>query len=291
MASAPVGLSNRFYETSHFQIDSPHHMMNQQELLKVINQLLEEGCVAAVVTVMTGAKNVGSKIIVEENGQRFGTLHSEDLDSVVATRAQKFLETREDTRTISLREFAPEFSSSEEILLLFERLQPAPRLVICGAGHVGAALAKLGSLLGYQTTLIDDRSEFLKPDRFPGENIELIVAENWGDSVRTAIGNGKGVALAVVTRGHNQDEECMHAIKDLDIEYVGLIGSKRRTNIVIDNLRRSGVDEEKLKTIHAPIGLDIGAVTPEEVALAIISEIVAKRRGRMGGSLSEWRRS
>jgi len=266
-------------------------MMNQQELLKVINQLLEEGCVAAVVTVMTGAKNVGSKIIVEENGQRFGTLHSEDLDSVVATRAQKFLETREDTRTISLREFAPEFSSSEEILLLFERLQPAPRLVICGAGHVGAALAKLGSLLGYQTTLIDDRSEFLKPDRFPGENIELIVAENWGDSVRTAIGNGKGVALAVVTRGHNQDEECMHAIKDLDIEYVGLIGSKRRTNIVIDNLRRTGAEEEKLKTIHAPIGLDIGAVTPEEVALAIISEIVAKRRGRMGGSLSEWRRS
>ena len=261
-----------------------------QQLLKVINQLLEEGSVAAVVTVMTGPESVGAKLIVAENGRGFGTLHSDELDSAVTNRALKFLETREDTRTIPLREFAPLLSPSEEILLLFERLQPAPRLVICGAGHVGTALAKLGSLLGYQTTLIDDRSEFLRPDRFPTENIELVVARNWGDSVRTAIGTGKGVALAVVTRGHNQDEECMHAIRDLEPDYIGLIGSKRRTNIVIDNLRRTGVAEEKLKSIRAPIGLDIGAVTPEEVALAIMAEIVAERRGRAGGSLSAWRR-
>src|SRR5262249_47444582 len=146
-----------------------------QDLLKVINQLLDQCSVAAVVTIMIGGESVGAKIIVEGNGRRFGTLHSDELDSAVATRAQKFLETRDDTRTISVSEFAPLFSPAEEILLLFERLQPAPRLVICGAGHVGAALAKLGSLLGYQTTLIDDRSEFLKPDRFPTENIELIV--------------------------------------------------------------------------------------------------------------------
>jgi len=264
---------------------SPSH-----ELLKAINQLLEAGLVAGVVTVLTGREHVGSKIIVEEDGRRFGTLYGDELDSAVTIRAQKFLEAREDTRTISLREIAPLLSSSEEILLLFERLEPAPRLVICGAGHVGAGLAKLGSLLGYQTTLIDDRSEFLKPDRFPSENIELVVAHNWGDSVRTAVGNGKGVALAVVTRGHNQDEECMDAIRDLEPDYIGLIGSKRRTNIVIDNLRRTGVAEEKLKSIRAPIGLDIGAVTPEEVALAIMAEIVAERRGRSGGSLSAWRR-
>ncbi|HEY6244682.1 MAG TPA: XdhC/CoxI family protein [Pyrinomonadaceae bacterium] len=260
-----------------------------QELLKVINQLLEAGSIAAVITVMTGPELVGSKLIVEESGRRFGTILNDELDSLVATRARKFLEAREDTRTISLREIAMVLSPSEEILLLFERLEPARHLVICGAGHVGAALAKLGSLLGYQTILIDDRSEFLRPDRFP-QNIELVVADNWGDSVRTAVGNGKGVALAVVTRGHNQDEECMHAIKDLDPDYIGLIGSKRRTNIVIDNLRQAGVAEEKLKSIRAPIGLDIGAVTPEEVALAIIAEIVAERHGRAGGSLSAWRR-
>ena len=272
-------------------------MMNQkkerlpsQELLKAINQLLDEGAVAAVVTILTGTTNVGAKLIIVDDGRRFGTLLTEELDSMVVTRATKFLESREDTRMISLQEFAPESSSSEEILFLFERLQPSPRLVVCGAGHVGAALAKLGSFLGYQTTLIDDRSEFLSPDRFPGAEIKLIVAEDWGASVRMAVGDGKGVALAVVTRGHNQDEECMHAIKGLDPDYVGLIGSKRRTNIVIDNLRQAGVAEEKLKSIRAPIGLDIGAVTPEEVALAIIAEIVSERRGRAGGSLSAWRR-
>jgi xanthine dehydrogenase accessory factor len=272
-------------------------MMNQkkerspsQELLKAIAQLLDEGSVAAVVTVMTG-NNVGAKIIVEEDGRTFGTLQDRALDAVVISSVQKFLESREDTRTIPVKEFAMQFSSSEEILLLFERLEPPRCLVICGAGHVGAALAKLGSLLGYHTTLIDDRSEFLRQDRFPDADIKLIIAEDWGDSVRTAVGNGKGVALAVVTRGHNQDEECMHAIKDLDIDYVGLIGSKRRTNIVIDNLRQAGVAEEKLKSIRAPIGLDIGAVTPEEVALAIIAEMVAERRGREGRSLSAWRRT
>src|SRR5262249_61090549 len=114
----------------------------------------------------------------------------------------------------------------EEMLFLFERLEPAPCLVICGAGHVGAALARLGSLLGYRTTLIDDRSEFLRQDRFPGQNIELVLAENWGDSVRRSVGSGKGEALAVVTRGHNQDEECMRAIKDLEPDYIGLIDRK-----------------------------------------------------------------
>jgi xanthine dehydrogenase accessory factor len=273
-------------------------MMNEKkerfpsrELLKVINRLLEDGSVAAVVTIMTGAEYVGAKMIVEESGWRYGTFHNDELDSVITGHALKFLSSRDDTRTIGLTELAPLFSSGEDILLLFERLQPAPRLVICGAGHVGAALAKLDSFLGYQTTLIDDRSEFLKPDRFAGDAISLIIAESWSDSVRAAIGNGKGVALAVVTRGHNQDEECMQAISDLDIDYVGLIGSKRRTNIVIENLRRVGVQEEKLKTIRAPIGLDIGAVTPEEVALAIIAEIVAERRGRAGGPMSSWRRA
>ena len=82
----------------------------------------------------------------------------------------------------------------------------------------------------------------------------------------------------------------MHAVMRANPDYVGLIGSKRRTSIVIDRLREAGVPDEQLKKIHAPIGLDIGAVTPEEVALSILSEIVAARRGAHGGSLSSWRR-
>ena len=101
-----------------------------------------------------------------------------------------------------------------------------------------------------------------------------------------AIGNGRGVSVAVVTRGHNEDEQCMQVVVRANPDYVGLIGSKRRTSIVIDRLRESGIPEEQLNNIHAPIGLDIGAVTPEEVALAIMSEIVAERRGGTGTSLS-----
>ena len=82
----------------------------------------------------------------------------------------------------------------------------------------------------------------------------------------------------------------VHAVVGANPDYVGLIGSKRRTSIVIERLREAGVPDEQLKQIHAPIGLDIGAVTPEEVALAILAEIVAERRGSAGGSLSSWRR-
>jgi xanthine dehydrogenase accessory factor len=262
-----------------------------QSLLEVINHLLDNGTVAVVITVLRGLEAIGSKYVVEESGRTFGTLGNAELDSLVARRATQFLTGRDETRTIPVREFAPEFASSEEILLLFELLHPAPRLVICGAGHVGAALARLGSFVGYRTTLIDDRKEFVSRERFEGQEIELVLATNWTDAVRAAVGNGKGVAVAVVTRGHNQDEECMNAITDIAADYVGLIGSKRRTNIVIDNLRRAGFAEERLKAIRAPIGLDIGAVTPEEVALAIIAEIVAERHNRAGGSLSVWRRA
>ena len=260
------------------------------ELLKVINKLLDSGSSAVLITVMTGMEAVGSKLLVPENEDNVGTLGDAQLDSLASERAKKFMESREDTRVVAVNELAPEFHPTREILLLFERIHPAPRLVICGAGHVGTALAKLGSFLGYHTTLIDDRAEFVSRDRFPDQQIELIVADHWSDAVRDAISNGKGVSIAVVTRGHNEDEQCMRAISNVAVDYVGLIGSKRRTNIVIANLRQSGVPEERLKSIRAPIGLDIGAVTPEEVALAIIAEIVAEHHGRKGQSLSEWRR-
>jgi xanthine dehydrogenase accessory factor len=258
---------------------------------KVIAQLLERGAVAVVVTVMAGVSGVGLKLLVEETGDTIGSLGGPELDSLVARQAAQFLASREETRTFRLSEFAPQVPSGDKVLLLFERIHPAPRLVVCGAGHVGAALARLGSFVGYHVTLIDDRAEFVKRERFPEEQIEPVFTDDWSAAVRHAIGNGRGVAVAVVTRGHNEDEECMRAVVEESPDYVGLIGSKRRTTIVIDRLRESGADEQQLLRIRAPIGLDIGAVTPEEVALAIIAEIVGERRGGKGGSLSAWRRN
>lgn len=258
-------------------------------ITQVIAQLLDRGAIGAVVTVVRGT-STGAKLLLDERAVVMGSLGNAELDALVASQTTEFLKSHQETRMVSVKEFAPEFPAAAETFLMFERLQQAPRLVVCGAGHVGASLAKLGSFIGYQTTLIDDRAEFLDRSRYSDQQIELVVAEDWETTVSAVIGNGRGVSVAVVTRGHNEDERCMHAVVRANPDYAGLIGSKRRTSIVIDRLREKGATEEQLKKIHAPIGLDIGAVSPEEVALAIIAEIVAERRGARGGSLSAWRR-
>jgi xanthine dehydrogenase accessory factor len=258
-------------------------------ITKKIAELVEGGEVAVVVTMVRG-ENTGAKLAVDESERALGSLGSAELDSLVVAQALKFFHAREETRLFTVKDFATDFPSGGEIFLLFERLQPSPRLVVCGAGHVGASLAKLGAFLGYQTTLIDDRAELLQRERFAGDEIELVVASEWSSAVRETIGNGRGVSVAVVTRGHSEDEQCMRAVIETKPDYVGLIGSKRRTSIVIDRLREAGASEEELRRIRAPIGLDIGAVSPEEVALAIMAEIVGERRGAGGGSLSAWRR-
>ncbi len=248
-------------------------------IVKMIEQLLERGEVALVVTKVSGQGAIGAKLLVRQGGVTHGSLGDLALDSLVANHASRFLASRDETRMIGAGELDPNFPAARETNLLFERLQPAPRLVICGAGHVGASLARLAAFAGYHTTLIDDRADFLKRERFPEAQIDLMVANDWSAALLEAIGNGRGVSVAVVTRGHNEDEQCLQVVVRANPDYVGLIGSKRRTSIVIDRLRESGTPEEQLKNIHAPIGLDIGAVTPEEVALAIMAEIVAERRG------------
>lgn len=257
----------------------------------MIEQVLERGETALVVTKVAGPGNPGAKLLVLEQRNLIGSLGDPELDSIVMAQAPRFLASRDDTRMFSVSEFAPQFSFAQETQLLFERLQPPPRLVVCGAGHVGASLARLAAFAGYHTTLIDDRADFVKRDRFPESEIDLVVADDWSSAVRDAIGNGRGVSVAVVTRGHNEDEQCMHAVVRARPDYVGLIGSKRRTSIVIERLREAGIPDEQLRNIRAPIGLDIGAVSPEEVALAIMAEIVAERRSGTGTPLSSWRRS
>ena len=267
------------------------HQTSSQSITKMIEQLLDRGETALLVTRVGGPEPVGAKLLILEHGGSIGTLGDAELDSIIVSQASRIRASRDETRMFSVSEFAPEFPSARETLLLFERLQPPPRLVVCGAGHVGASLAKLAAFAGYHTTLIDDRADFLKRERFPENEIELVVADQWSSAVHEAIGNGRGVSVAVVTRGHNEDEQCMQAVVRANPDYVGLIGSKRRTSIVIERLRETGINEEQLQKIRAPIGLDIGAVSPEEVALSIMAEIIAERRGAGGGSLSAWRRT
>ena len=238
--------------------------------------------------------HLGSKLLIDEAGETIGSLGDRDLDHAAAMQAAKFLATREQTKMAKVEEFAAELSQFHGATVLFERIEAEPRLVIAGAGHVGASLARMAALIGYRVALIDDRAEFVNRDLFASQSapdIRLVAAEDWATSMRAAIASGRGVAVAIVTRGHKQDEDCLRAAIAANPDYIGMIGSKRRTNIVLEKLREEGVDEEKLRQVRAPIGLDIGAVSPEEVALAILAEIVAERRGGSGVPLSQWRRS
>ena len=256
-----------------------------------VARVLEEGALATLVTLIDAPRGVGAKVLIEKSGEIVGSTNDRELDARLAAHANLFLASRAEARTYNIEEFAEELTRWRGARVLFERIEPEPHVVVCGAGHVGASLARLAHAVGYRVTLIDDRADFVTRARFPDTGIELIAAESWTDAVREAVGaGGLGVSVAVVTRGHNEDEECMRAVLQARPAYVGMIGSKRRTNIVLDRLRESGVDETALREVRAPIGLDIAAVAPEEVALAILAEIVAERRGGTGAPLSAWRR-
>ncbi|HET9788600.1 MAG TPA: XdhC family protein, partial [Pyrinomonadaceae bacterium] len=114
-----------------------------KSITKTIEQLLERGGIALVVTQVSGPGEIGSKLLIQADGATAGTLGDPSLDSVVVEQAARFLSSHEETRMFSVSDFAPDFPSARETALLFERLQPAPRLVVCGAGHVGASLARL----------------------------------------------------------------------------------------------------------------------------------------------------
>jgi len=295
VAIASSGGRNWSRKTFPFEITFTE-ITEHNSIVENILASLEKGELAVVVTLVESAGQadpIGRKLLLVESADSshvFGSLGDIDLDQQVVQAAQAFLISKGTTRLAGVKEFAPDLSQWSESRLLFERVENEPHIVICGAGHVGAALARLSHLLGYRSTLIDDRAEFVDRSNFPEASIELVRAENWSQAVTAAVGDGYGVSVAIVTRGHSEDEQCLRAALPLKVDYIGMIGSKRRTNIVLQRLKDSGASSEMLARVHAPVGLDIGAVTPEEVALAILAEIIAVRRGGAGTSLSAWRR-
>jgi xanthine dehydrogenase accessory factor len=271
-------------------------MPTDTELTNRIDEILQRGTTATLATIIETSVSelaVGAKMIVSGDGQVFGSLEDAALNEYVVRESEAFQKSREATRVLRTSTAASEGEDFDQVKILFERIEAEPRLVIAGAGHVGASLARLAAIGGFRVTLIDDRPEFVDRILFSSpreESIELLKADDWQETIRDAVGNGRGVSVAIVTRGHKQDEECLRATLSAKPDYLGMIGSKRRTNIVLEKLREEGADENELRKVRAPIGLDIGAVSPEEVALAILAEIVAERRGGAGASVSSWRR-
>jgi xanthine dehydrogenase accessory factor len=159
---------------------------------------------------------------------------------------------------------------------------PADQLVIVGAGHISVPLAELGARLGFAVTVLDDRDEFAEAARFPAGTRVLRVDfdDPFGD---VALGPRSHVVL--VTRAHRYDFDCLRRLVEADVRpaYVGMIGSRRRVKAAFLALLGAGVSRERLRRVHAPLGLDIGAETPEEIAVAVAAELVLlRRRGAVG---------
>ena len=169
---------------------------------------------------------------------------------------------------------APEIINTPQGDFYLEPLQAQPRAVVFGGGHISVNLAPLLRLVGFDVIVVDDREEFTNPERFPG--MKTFVTDDW----RTCFDRldvGPGAYYVVVTRGHVHDRTVLEEILKRPYRYVGMIGSRRKRNMIYDALIKEGVGLEKIKDVHSPIGLGIGAETPEEIAVSIVAEMIQVR--------------
>lgn len=153
-------------------------------------------------------------------------------------------------------------------------LPAPPRLIIAGAGHIGSALASHGVRLEFDVTLVDDREDLLAMAAPPGTTTR---AGEMAETLRDCLIDQETYCV-IVTRGHRHDGKALHAVIKRDARYIGMIGSRRKIKLIFDELAERGVPREALSAVHAPIGLDIGAVSVEEIAISIAAELVAVRR-------------
>lgn len=158
----------------------------------------------------------------------------------------------------------------------FERLAPEEEIIIFGAGHVGKALARLASLAGFQVTVWDEREEFANQENIPWARI---VSCPLDAAFESGVLMHPNAYVVIVTRGHSLDSEIMALLEERPFAYVGVIGSRSKIKFVEEKLIAQGVSRAYLDRIHRPIGLPIGAETPEEISIAILAEIIAIRRG------------
>ena len=156
-----------------------------------------------------------------------------------------------------------------------ERLRQAPRVFVFGAGHVGAAIARAAAAAGFRVAIIDDRAEYADPSRFSSD-VAVLVAEVEEALARYALTEADAVVIA--TRGHRNDALILERVATSPAGYVGLLGSKRKKVVVNKGLTAAGVPAESLARVRVPVGLAIGAVTPEEIAVSVVAELIAWRR-------------
>ncbi len=257
-----------------------------EDVLAALSAALRRGEPVAMVTIVAAhgstPQRVGAKMLVFGDGRQVGTIGGGCYEHDAAGKARHALATRRSA--LIHYELSDDLAEESGLIcggqmdVFIEPIEPAPHLFILGAGHVGFELGQIAAPAGFKLHVVDDRQKFANHDRFPAAE-EVIV-----DSLDTWVASAaipSAAYIVVLTRGHRQDFDVLRSLSDRTFRYVGLIGSRAKVARLTDALRDAGVSDEWLRRLHAPIGLDIGAVSPEEIAVSILAEMIAVRRRKI----------
>jgi len=264
-----------------------------REVFAAVADALERGEPAALVTIVatrgSTPQRVGAKMLVFADGRIVGTIGGGCYENDAFWKAKDAIGTR---APLLLRyELSDDFAQETGLIcggqmdVYIEPIEPSSELFIIGAGHVGFHLARVAHEAGFRVHVVDDREKFANAERFPTA-AEVIVADIPSWVARGTI-PPHGYAV-IVTRGHTNDLEALRALAPRELRYLGLIGSRAKVARIYDALTEDRMPAESLARVHAPIGLDIGAVTPQEIAVSILAELIAVKHGKVHTGSLRW---
>jgi len=246
---------------------------------------LERGEPVALVTIVrtqgSTPQRVGAKMLVYADGRTIGTIGGGCYEHDALGKAREALANSQ-PRLVAY-ELSDDLAEETGLIcggrmeVFIEPLEASPRLYLIGAGHVSFHLARAAHDAGFRVTVVDDREKFASPERFPDANLVVESIPDWlhrADIPASAF-------VVILTRGHRHDLDALRALAARDLRYLGLIGSRAKVTRLFEALSAEGMPAECLRRIFAPIGLDIGAVTPAEIAVSILAELIGLRRGHV----------
>jgi xanthine dehydrogenase accessory factor len=253
------------------------------DIYEEIVQLRRTGRRGAVATIVNVRGSIPSfktaKMLVRDDGSIAGTIGGGCVEAEVWQAARDVMESeRPRTLTFDLNQ-DPKYDTGlvcgGTLEIFIEPILPPAELYIFGAGHVATSLYKVATLAGFDITLVDDREAYANRERFPDAH-EVIAADF--DKATSRLQLSESSYIVIVTRGHHDDMRVLRWAVQTPARYIGMIGSKRKTIAIFKELQQAGLAPELFDRVHAPVGLDIGAITPEEIAVAIAAELIANRR-------------
>ncbi|MGA8730023.1 MAG: XdhC/CoxI family protein [Terracidiphilus sp.] len=253
------------------------------DIFEEITKLKREGKRAALATIVNVRGSIPSivaaKMLVREDGSILGTVGGGCVESDVRKGAMEVMrDEKPKTFNFNLDQRPDDDTGlvcGGSLEVFIEPIIPLPQLYIFGGGHIGLNVHKVATLAGFETILSDDRELYSNRERFPDAH-EVHAGEM--EELMGGLAPSDSSYIVIVTRGHRHDMQVLRWALDTPAHYIGMIGSSRKVLAVYEQLQAEGVAAESLKRVFAPIGLDIGAATPEEIAIAIVAELIAVRR-------------